>query len=69
MQNVSLGMQAVRVQNSGNQKIGLAQQMGQRSRQHCDWSAVEIDRRQVDSGQARSSCRSNHAAIAVLKEH
>ena len=45
------------------QKVGTAEQMGR-----CDWSAVEVDRRQVDSGQVRSSRRSNsHPIIAACR--
>ena len=55
-----------RVQSQRNSKIGTSGQMGQRSHQQCDWSALENDRWKMDSRQARSTSGSHsNASIAV----
>ena len=46
-------------QSMRNQKTGTAEHMGERDHQPCDWSTLALDRRQVDSGQTRSSSRPN----------
>ena len=38
-----------RVQSQRNSEVGTSGQMGQRSHQECDWSAVENDRWSMDS--------------------
>ena len=55
VQNVSLGMQMVCSELEKSEDWNFSEQMGPRSRQQRNWSTLENDRRQMDSGQTRNS--------------
>ena len=55
MQSVPWVMQTLCSELLKNQKIGTAEQTGQRTRQERNWSTLENDRRQMDTEKARNS--------------